>query len=1363
MNRKPALLKKSIALAASLFAVLTWAADGGALFCVKAQVEDDFATVFLSQQDASYSPESGEDCSEFWYSVDGNPSAYSFIERAFSGDDLQDGALYLTSNIDFGGYNESTEACVNEFKPVPGIKNGEQVTMTSYPQMGVVGNYVIRGVCYINSNGGARFADESIAKIANVIFEDLRLESSVYAGILSTEDPDASGGLDNAMFENVSVINAVIKAPVAGVLAAAVPEIHINSIEIDNVTIYSTMDGVTPPSDFAIGGLVGSTAQLFAANVYANELMLVHNPPETGTAAVSGKASMGGVVGNVSYIELKNVGLNQLVITNQSTQSGNVGGLIGTMEELSSLHVYSTYTRGDISCTRSSDCYMGYGLGFLRLDDEPDSYSIKIVSNYHYSESDSDTAKYFVGNVFGHYVNSMNGSHTYTPDLTEQLGLYGTLPYYDYDIDDVATFAAAAANFRNATGSVSATSGFDSGSYSFTGGAQGDFSNGVIDGEYMRSAEFSKALNRYASNNSTGAASWSYDETMELPALKSSGSENSGQAGDVFVMFYLSCLTYTDCLTEDELEKLKKFENAQTNEFYYQFEVDENGNIVNQDWEDFAVSLTKKNPDRGQLRWVGTSQTFAAGNVYTSFQYYSLTEVGDAGEDDPGDGDEEDLTEDTAYVFFGEGIDYYSTPVRLISFDGTSVKNKGNEIDRAEFTGGDAPLRMLPGKVMRIVANDPATTDGSKFKGWVVHAGFANANEGESALRYKAFAGIDVPVDSDGYFDMNGLADTAQALYEKEYMGSANVAEVTAELQKLRQEMMELIQSGKYDDKEAERLSAKADSLEEVMNGTESPDIVVVLAIFPKGFESQNEAREIVEAPDGPDSPELELAAGKSALLQSGNSVQFNVNTNKFVYDGEQPYVNFVVEDADGNKIDSARIEYESGDWPDVVQWDRSALRPGLYYATAEVFDGAKLKTRQWNFEVKGEIASDCENCWYMVSLANVDFKKFKWNSTEIFYWWNESVLVGKYWQYEEVERKSKIDDTRGYWYNSVLDKPLVLKDSADVNNGEKAVWEVDSVHTGWNMVRNPYGWSVNVSHLERSGLSFFRWVPERGSYDSVAYVRPYESIWVKAPHRMSIVLPSTPAYIDSVDADGNAVPLASLQKSHALAKASGVDDWAVQVSLADANGKADTWNVLGVAAKSRRIEEPPAGMGDYVNLSILEGKTRLAKSVQTANAENAYEWRVELSASRDRRGYLQFKGVESLAQYGLHLYVTVDGETTEITDGEKFAVPLTTSAKIAEVRIAKAAKKVVAYTLQGLRVSQNAGALQVAFDASAGLAGASSRIDVVDVKGKVAATARFNAVDGRNAVEIAKPRAGLYVVRVVAGSQVAVQKVLVR
>jgi hypothetical protein len=184
--------------------------------------------------------------------------------------------------------------------------------------------------------------------------------------------------------------------------------------------------------------------------------------------------------------------------------------------------------------------------------------------------------------------------------------------------------------------------------------------------------------------------------------------------------------------------------------------------------------------------------------------------------------------------------------------------------------------------------------------------------------------------------------------------------------------------------------------------------------------------------------------------------------------------------------------------------------------------------------------------------------------------------------------------------------------------------------------------------------------------------------------------------------------------------------------------------------------------MGNRVNLSIVDAGRRLAKSVK-ALGEDAYEWNVELSATSARAGYLKFAGIDGILASGLRVFVTVDGVTTEMLDGEKLQVMLSTTVKSANIRVAKSARKVVASTLQGLRAHDLGSALQVGFDVGEGLAGANARVDLVDTKGHVVNTASFKAENGRNEVSLERPVRGLYVLRAVVGREIAVQKIMVK
>ena len=162
-------------------------------------------------------------------------------------------------------------------------------------------------------------------------------------------------------------------------------------------------------------------------------------------------------------------------------------------------------------------------------------------------------------------------------------------------------------------------------------------------------------------------------------------------------------------------------------------------------------------------------------------------------------------------------------------------------------------------------------------------------------------------------------------------------------------------------------------------------------------------------------------------------------------------------------------------------------------------------------------------------------------------------------------------------------------------------------------------------------------------------------------------------------------------------------------------------------------------------------------------NSEAAYEWNVEISATSARMGYLKVDGVDALRAYGLRAFLTIDGVTTELSDEGKVQVGLSTAAKTATLRIATAARKVVASTLQGLRAHDLGSTLQVGFDVGEGLAGANARVDLVDMKGHVVNTASFKAESGRNEVSLERPVRGLYVLRAAVGREVAVQKILLK
>lgn len=416
-------------------------------------------------------------------------------------------------------------------------------------------------------------------------------------------------------------------------------------------------------------------------------------------------------------------------------------------------------------------------------------------------------------------------------------------------------------------------------------------------------------------------------------------------------------------------------------------------------------------------------------------------------------------------------------------------------------------------------------------------------------------------------------------------------------------------------------------------------------------------------------------------------------------------------------------------------------------------------KTFETKFSVSSKISAIAADGWQMLSLSAVDLSAVKNDGDQIFYWWDEHG-TGEFWQYKKLNLKDSISPTLGVWYNSregrelPLQKDIIFKD-------DDFVWKLDSVNTGWNMVANPYGWTLdlyaNNPHAkkdfdEESEITFWRYNAGDWDPEPVTKILPYESVWAQVTKKKSVKW--------KVSAAPFFPPEAVALEKRALAKATTKDRWTLQAKLADMNGKRDSWNILGAGLNPVTADEPPEYMGDHVNLTIVEGKRALAKSIKTASDE--MEWNVALSASSDRVGYLSFAGIDGVNAFGYRVFVTVDGNTTEMREGEPLKVYLKSSARMATVRVAPAAKMIAKNTIRGLRTARLGNRLRVTFDAS-GLVGTKARVDLLDLKGHVMSTVSGKTVDGCNALVLDAPQSGLYMLRVRAGSQQQAAKVVVQ
>ncbi len=1366
MAGKSTLFKTAVALAA-FFVAAPWAAgtsniaegESSSVYCVKLVGDEDGSYIELSQKAANASVQ-GEQCYEWWYTQDGSPSAYSALQEFFQAE-YPPAAVRLTSDLYFGGYDGSQ--CIsgaNAYHPFEFGVEQERILLTS----SLTSPFTIHGVCYQGGASEASFGGNLFSTIQNVKFKDLHLESLTSAGLFSY-------AVGSAEAVKISVTNSVVRAPVAGTLAGAIESILVSEFNGNSVTV-NAIPGLDQGESFSvnevnIGSLVGICSALSVGLVKLSDVYVIYQPMPgesyLDSSLPDGNAYVGGIAGSVASIDnndmdrsasLSEVGLENMEITDYAEGDGAnyVGGLIGKFDG-TWLSVMRTYTVGDILCT-SDKCVQGYGAGLIKFTQYP---QVTVVANYHYSENEQERVEAFAGMVVGHYLTEYaDAGVTGAPDtvITDEFNKSGYIPNYTEEyVDDERTFvkddvSVASGNYRNAVGSISATEGFDSETYTFDDPAEGTVPNGVLNGEYMRSASFIEILDHIPGVLTSGDTPWKFGDSQATPYFDIS-TDDSGEdyVQPAEVYFSFDCVRYTNCLTEEEVLELEQFENNKVDPdgYMYKFIVGGDGTIENTEWLDFAFNLTLENPDRERVYWdTESSLKFSKYNAYDANTYYYLMK-GEPEEEDP---EEIDITEKNSYVFFGRGMNFDSTIVEIFSYEGESVEEIGDMRDKASYSGGNQPIEMKTGSVMRIVAMNPVTTDGSDFKGWVLRAAIAPSTS-DDVLREIAFAGVDVPVDDDGYAKLGEYSGLIDECFQQSILGECMV---------LNQQNPDIGLDSLQ--KLAEVCSQKSNEIQKAYESA-----VFVMAIFPKGFEDVNGVDD-----DGEKQEEVEVVY--PALFWSGNAIQLAVKTDDFVNEEGAPFVSVMLENLSDEPLLDTLMEFPNGGWPEVFTWEKYPLAAGMYHVVAKIYNGEgdNPDVREWTFEVKDVIENDCGDCWQMVALSNVDFEKYEWNDNEVFYWWDEFAIYGKYWQYKEFTKKDSPEHVRGYWYHSLEGRPLVLKDEAFTG---EIVWHLDSVNTGWNMVANPYGWKIKIgvagqeNREEKPELEFWRWNKQTGQYDppeAVEELEPYEAVWVKLNRgpEMDWSLPATPAFVDFVNEDGEIVHVKSLNKKGVLAKAAGADGWALQVELSDANGKMDSWNMLGAGKAAWDSEEPPAGMGNRVNLSIVDAGRRLAKSVK-ALGEDAYEWNVELSATSARVGYLKFAGIDGILASGLRVFVTVDGVTTEMHDGEKLQVMLSTTAKSANIRVAKSARKVVASTLQGLRAHDLGSALQVGFDVGEGLAGANARVDLVDTKGHVVNTASFKAENGRNEVSLERPVRGLYVLRAVVGREIAVQKIMVK
>ena len=512
-----------------------------------------------------------------------------------------------------------------------------------------------------------------------------------------------------------------------------------------------------------------------------------------------------------------------------------------------------------------------------------------------------------------------------------------------------------------------------------------------------------------------------------------------------------------------------------------------------------------------------------------------------------------------------------------------------------------------------------------------------------------------------------------------------------------------------------------------------------------------------------------------SSVESSSSKGKLELVEPKIETSGQAVRLTFEAQNVDSQTVAYIKVVGENGPIVDaeipksVIDggvWEMTPAPMGKFTVELVLDDQVRKVTFEGDFEVASEIVVQPES-WQMVSLAALNKAVAEGDDDASFFWWDERNPVGDYWQYRAFTG-GDVEPTRGFWYGTAAGKPLVLREATGSKDSE-IVWELDSLYSGWNLMANPYGWYVDLTKGasdDGSKLSFWRWNPVTSNYDPVEVIGPYEAVWVKVPHALTWKGPAAPVFgISEKALDRDSVARESLKKKILQKGGQNENGWNIVATLSDEYGKKDSWNVLG-AGKAESIEEPPAGMGNRVSLSIREQGThgkkvaKLAKSVKPVAEE--YNWTMDVSASTARDGKLSFEGVGELNRLGLKLFVTADGLTTEVSEGKSVNVALAKTANQVNVRVAASNVVASAAKISNLRATVVGENLQVAFNAPESFAGARLKVQLVDINGKISAAYEDKSVAGGNLLSMKAPKAGLYLLRVTVAGHQASRKVMV-
>ncbi len=441
----------------------------------------------------------------------------------------------------------------------------------------------------------------------------------------------------------------------------------------------------------------------------------------------------------------------------------------------------------------------------------------------------------------------------------------------------------------------------------------------------------------------------------------------------------------------------------------------------------------------------------------------------------------------------------------------------------------------------------------------------------------------------------------------------------------------------------------------------------------------------------------------------------------------------------------------------------------------------SKIHARTESWKVQEYVNQDVPGHWQMVSLSSIESGFTRYDEGE-FFRWDEYDAVGEYWQYKAYDGIGAAE-SEGGWFYAASGIKLPARKYELKSESDSLVWNLKSKYSGWNIVANPYPWKIYVDaegdfdDAENGAEPMWFWNSETESYEAVDTLPAFGAFWLySGKDNVSRKVCAAPVFSERADIEfgSKRVPappsllLAGVDARGALTKKTDGSSWSVRLVLEGDDGSVDRWNVIGVGSREISIEEPPAGMGRGVSLSIVDngngrvfGKS-LAKSVvatlPTEISEGPeYNWTVAMSSGNDGEAKLSVEGLKTLESFGFKALLELNGRSYELKAGSGVNVKVSAENTYARIRIVPSGARIADSSAKISRLGfTNVGSsLNVSFFADETIAESKYEVRLVSLSGRTVERYSGSVRNGTNSLDIAVPdHGGVYILNVRVASE---------